>query len=177
MLIPVQKEADIPAEYQNTPISKLLNYHNVGSKHESYSAAELLIGTCMDFRVKLNIPEKFAYVIRNGGANLRQREFHMSFAFSVANIKFMVVIGHTDCGMVNLAKNKATFIKGLVDNAGWEEGNAERFFNHYSPQNEIVNEEEFTLHQVYNFRKRFPKILIAPMIFKVEDYKLYFIEE
>lgn len=177
MIKKIQSIKDIPMEYKDSPISRLLEYHNFQSDFHTYNAAELLIGTCMDFRIMLNIPEKFAYIIRTGGANLNQSEFHIAFALSVAKVKHMAIIGHTDCGMVNLDKSKQNFVHGLVHNAGWDEGNAERFFNHYSRQFEIENENIYTLKQVNHFRKRFPEIVFVPMIYNVDDHKLSLLQE
>ncbi len=70
-LLPVISTADIPAPYRDTPIGLLLEFHNLGRPHESYAAASLLIGMCMDNRKHLNIPDNFAFILRAGGANLR----------------------------------------------------------------------------------------------------------
>ena len=168
---------DLPKEYHQTPISQLVAYHNFREEHKDYEKAQMLIGSCMDFRTRLTIPNKFAFVIRNGGANLHYSEFHIAYALSVAQLKHMAVIGHTDCGMVNLNARKDIFIAGLAENVGWDEGNAERFFNHYAPQFEIRDAVEFTLKQVNMLRKRFPEIQIIPLIHNVEDHLLYLIEE
>lgn len=176
-LFSIQSMADIPQLYKNTAVAQLLAYHNLKNQHDHFDEAQLLVGTCMDFRIKLTIPEKFAFIIRTGGANLKHNEFHIAFALSVAKVKYMAIIGHTDCGMVNLKQNFSPFVNGLVNNAGWEEGNAERFFMHYAPHFEIGNPIDFSLKQVHYFRKRFPKITFVPMLYKVENGLLYLIEE
>jgi carbonic anhydrase len=168
---------DIPKEYQKTPIAQLIEFQNFGRPHNEFDNAQMIIGSCMDNRTQLNVPNKFAFIIRNGGARLQFSEFHISYAISIAKLKYMAVIGHTDCGMVNLKSKKDLFIQGLAENAGWDEGNAERFFNHYSHQFEIGNEVDFTLNQVIHLRKRFPEIQVVPMIYKVEDDKIYLINE
>jgi carbonic anhydrase len=177
MLIPIEKEEDIFPEYRNTPIGKLLEYHNLGSPLDSYTRAELLIGMCMDNRKSLRIPENFAYIIRSGGGNLRYSEFKVSYAIAIGQLSHIALIGHTSCGMVNLIERKDAFIKGLVEIAGWNEKRAEEHFMHYAPMFEIGNENDFLLSEAKRLRPLYPKIKIAPMIYKVEDNKLYLIKE
>lgn len=118
MLIPIQKEEDIFPEYRNTPIGKLLEYHNLGSPLDTYAKADLLIGMCMDNRKSLRIPENFAYIISSGGGNLRYSEFKVSYAIAIDELSHIALIGHNNCGMVNLLARKDAFIKGLVEIAG-----------------------------------------------------------
>ena len=101
-LIHIEKPADIPEVYLNTPIGLLLEYHNLNRDFENYSNARLLVGMCMDNRKHLHMPDNFAYIIRSGGANLRYSEFKVSFAISVGGVKHIALIGHSNCGMVNL---------------------------------------------------------------------------
>ncbi|MBL7684558.1 MAG: carbonic anhydrase [Deltaproteobacteria bacterium] len=176
-LIPVEKKEDIPQAYQNTPIGLLLEYHNLGRPFETYTNASLLVGMCMDNRKHLNMPDNFAFIIRSGGANLRYSEFKVSFAIAVGGIQTIALIGHTKCGMVNLMSRKKLFIDGLVEKAGWDPQTAEDHFIHFSPMYEIGSEADFILSETKRLRLRYPKILIAPMIYKVEDNRLYFIEE
>jgi len=174
---PVEKLADINPEYQNTPISKLLAYHNWGQEFDVYQKAQLLVGMCMDNRKRLRIPENFAYIIRSGGANLRYSEFKVSYAIAVGGVTALALIGHNQCGMVNLNARKAQFIEGLIENAGWEKDRAEEHFRHHAPMFEIGSEIEFILSEVNRLRLRFPKILVAPLLYRVEDNQLYFIQE
>jgi len=110
MLIPIEKEEDIFPEYRNTPIGKLLEYHNLGSPFDNYTKAELLIGMCMDNRKSLRIPENYAYIIRSGGGNLRYSEFKVSYAIAIGQLSHIALIGHNNCGMVNLLDRKDAFI-------------------------------------------------------------------
>ena len=87
----------------------------------------------MDNRNHLRIPDNFSFIIRAGGANLRFSEFNISYAISVGGIQHIVVIGHNDCGMVNLISRKDQFIKGLVDKAGWDKEMAEEHFAELAP--------------------------------------------
>ncbi len=176
-LMPVDSEKDIPRRYTNTPIGLLLQYHNLARAHDPYSSAQLLIGMCMDNRKHLSIPDNFAYIIRAGGANLRYSEFKVSYAVAVGGVKAIALIGHTQCGMVNLIARKAQFVHGLVESAGWTEDMATDHFMHFAPMFEIGNEFDFTLSEAKRMRLRYPKILVAPMIYKVEDNRLYLFEE
>lgn len=176
-LVPVSNKNDIFPEYQNTPISLLLEYHNLNRTFENYDAAELLVGMCMDNRNQLRIPNNFSYILRSGGGNLRYSEFKVSYAVAVGNVKYIALIGHSKCAMVNLYSRKDIFIDGLVENAGWDRTWATEHFMHFSPMFEIGNEIDFLLSESKRLRLRYPKITIAPMYYKVEDNLLYLINE
>ncbi|HYW94716.1 MAG TPA: carbonic anhydrase [Bacteroidales bacterium] len=176
-LIPVSSQADIFPAYRDTPVGLLLEYHNLGRQPDNYDSAQLLIGMCMDNRKHINIPDNFAYIIRAGGANLRYSEFKVSYAISVGGVSHIALIGHNNCGMVNLYARKDLFINGLVKNAGWEREWAEEHFMHFAPMFEIGNEVDFILSEVKRLRLRYPKITIAPMMYLVEDNRLYLVRE
>ena len=176
-LLPLAKREDIPASYRNSSIAGLIEYHNLDKAMGTYTQAELLIGMCMDNRKHLRIPDNFAFIIRSGGANLRYSEFKVSYAIAVGGARAIALIGHTQCGMVNLIARKEQFIRGLVEEAGWSPEAAEEHFHHFAPMFEIGNEVDFILSEVKRLRLRYPKIPVAPMLYKVEDNKLYLIEE
>jgi carbonic anhydrase len=117
-LVAVTTPEDIFPQYRRTPIGKLLEYHNLDRPFETYTQAELLVGMCMDHRKHLHIPDNFAYIIRAGGANLRPSEFKVSYAIVVGGVRSIALIGHTQCGMVNLASRREAFVGGMVENAG-----------------------------------------------------------
>jgi carbonic anhydrase len=173
----INTEEDIPAEYRDTPVGLLLKYHNLGITFDTYSNAELLIGMCMDNRNQLRIPNNFAFIIRAGGANLRYSAFKVSYAIAVGGVKHIALIGHNKCGMVNLVSRKDEFINGLVEIAGWEREKAEEHFMHFAPMFEIENEIDFILNETKRMRAQYPKIQIAPLLYLVDDNKLYLIEE
>jgi len=173
----IETISDIPDEYKSQPIGNLLEYHNLNITFPVYQTAQLLIGMCMDNRKHLNIPDNFAFIIRSGGANLRYSEFKVSFAISVGGAKQIALIGHNHCGMVNLASKKDTFIEGLMNRAGWTREQAEKQFDESVPKFEIVNEIDFILNETIRLRKVYPKIKIAPMMYLVEDNRLYLIKE
>jgi carbonic anhydrase len=88
---------DIPKLYLNTPIEKLIKYHNFNIPYDNYDKAEILIGMCIDNRKQLNIPNNFAYIIRTGGANLKYSEFKVSYDIAIGNVKHIVLIAHNNC--------------------------------------------------------------------------------
>lgn len=173
----VLKPEDINPEFRGTPIGYLLEYHNLNRPFEVYEKAQLLIGMCMDNRKYLNIPKKFAYIIRTGGANLRFSEFHISFAIAVGGVRHIAIIGHDKCGMVNLISKKDLFINGIVDGGGWEKKMAEDYFSCFAPLYEIGSEIDFTLYEAARLRVRYPNITVVPMLYKIDDNLLYLIKE
>lgn len=176
-LIPINSEADILPEYRDTPIEQLLKYHNLGYPHETYKNAELLIGMCMDYRKHLNIPNNFAYVLRTGGGNLRYSEFKVSYAIAIGGITAIALIGHDNCGMVNLMSKKDKFVQGMVNNAGWDKQTAEEHFMQFVPMFEIGNELDFVLSEAKRIRSRYPKITVAPMFYSMSDKTLFLVKE
>jgi carbonic anhydrase len=176
-LIPIKSVNDIPAEYKDTPIGLLLGYHNLDRPFETFQNAQMLVGMCMDHRKHLHMPDNFSYIIRTGGANLRYSEFNVSFAVSVGGVQHIALIGHNNCGMVNLVSKKEDFINGLVEKAGWEKDLAQDQFMNLAPMFEITNAIDFTLSEVKRLRLRYPKVKVAPMHYLVEDNMLYLIKE
>lgn len=176
-LIPIEKNEDILPEYRDTPIGLLLEYHNLNRPFDSYQNAQLLVGMCMDHRKHLHMPDNFAFIIRAGGANMRYSEFKVSFAISVGGVKHIALIGHNHCGMVNLVSKKNEFINGLVESAGWDRQLAEDHFMNFAPMFEIGNEIDFVLSETKRLRLKYPKIQIAPMLYRVENNKIYLISE
>lgn len=176
-LVRITASEDIFPEYQNTPVGLLLEYHNLDREFDTYIQAQLLVGMCMDHRKHLHIPDNFAFIIRSGGANLRYSEFKVSYAIAVGNVRYIVIIAHNNCGMVNLFARKNQFIDGLVEKAGWTRERAEEHFEHYSPVFEIENEIDFVLSEAKRLRLVYPRITVVPMYYKVEDNHLYLLRE
>jgi carbonic anhydrase len=177
MLIAVEKAGDVLPQYQTTPVSELLEFHNLGRVFESYDRARLLIGMCIDNRKQLRLPGNFAFIIRTGGANLRYSEFKISYCIAIGGVKCVVLIAHSLCGMVNVFSQKDLFVQGMVENAGWSYEQASDHFMSFAPMFQIGNEIDFILSETRRLRERYPKILIAPLFYKVEDNRLYQISE
>ncbi len=177
MLINVAKTEDILKQYRNTPIESLLNYHNLGQEFKEYNKAELLIAMCMDYRLHLHLPENFAYIIRTGGANLKHNDFNLAYSIAVGGIKHIALIGHNDCAMSHIASQKDVFVDGLVKNGGWNRDKANDYFKRSLADYDIGDEADFIIKQADLLRENYPAISIAPMIYLLEDKKLYLIEE
>ena len=176
-LVKISTIDDIFFEYRQTPIGLLLEYHNLNRPLENYDKAQLLIGMCMDNRKHLRIPDNFAFIIRSGGTNLRYSEFKVSYAIAVGQVGHIALIGHNNCGMVNLVSRKGQFIDGLVSNAGWNKERAEEHFTNFAPMFEIGNEIDFVISESIRLHLRYPKIIIVPMLYQIEDNLIYLIKE
>ncbi len=176
-LISIVTTEDILPKYKSGPIGLLLEYHNLHRPLDEYANAQLLIGMCMDNRKHLRLPDNFAFIIRAGGANLRYSEFKVSYAIAIGGVKAIALIGHNNCGMVNLMSKREAFVEGLVDNAGWNGVKAEEHFMYLAPMFEIGNEIDFVLTEAKRLRLLYPKIQIAPLLYRVEDNLLYLLNE
>ena len=176
-LISIRSEKDIPLEYQNTPVGRLLEYHNLGREFDDYSNAQMLISMCMDNRKSIRIPENFAYILRAGGGNLRYSEFKVSYAISLGGVRNIVLIGHNNCGMVDLFSKKEQFVKGLVDGAGWSCLAAEKHFDKYVEMFEITDAIGFVSSEAKRLNVQYPKIEVVPLMFQLEDKLLYAIQK
>ena len=172
-VIPVHYPADILPEYQGTPVGLLLEYHNLGRAIGSPTAPQLLIGMCMDSRKSLRMPNDFAFVLRTAGANMRDNEFRISYAIAVGGIRTIVLIAHTDCGMTRLRERREQFIAGLMDAAGWDEARAVRHFEEAAPKFGMRDAVEFVLQESERLRAIYPRITVAPLLYRVEDDLLY----
>jgi carbonic anhydrase len=176
-IIPVNKIEDIPAVYRDTPIQLLMEYHNLNRHLDVYQQAQVLVGMCMDSRKHLRIPENFAYILRTGGANLRYSEFKVSFAVGIGGVTAIALIGHNECRMANVTTRKVEFVEGLVKNAGWDRTAAEEHFSNFAAHYEIGDEIRFILSEVKRLRECYPKILVAPMFYNVDDNRISFLRE
>lgn len=175
--IAIHSPAEVPARYRGTPVERLIAWHNgFADEQEPVTRAEMLVGMCMDNRKKLRIPENFAFILRSGGGNMRPSEFKVSFAVAVGGVRTIAIIVHNHCGMVGISARRAEFIDGLVD-AGWEREAAEQHFDSYAPLFEIGNEIDFVLSEARRLRARYPKVLVAPLFYNVDDNRLYCLDE
>lgn len=175
-LLPIDRRADIPAAYVGTPIGELVGYHNLGDPLASPDAPRLLVGMCMDHRKSLRMPEGFAYVLRSGGANLRPSEFKVSFAIAVGGVRAIALIGHTQCGMVGVSARREAFVDGLVG-VGWRRAAAEAHFDELAPRFEIDDAIDFVVADSRRLRERYPGVLVGPLVYRVEDNRLYGVRE
>jgi carbonic anhydrase len=172
-IVSADSVADILPAYRGTPVEWLLRYHNLGEPLPSRSGrAELLVGMCMDDRKELVIPNEFAFVLRAAGGNLQDHEFDISYAVAMGGVTAIALLAHTDCGMVGVRKKRAAFIRGLVGRGGWDEARAAEHFDECVPQYEIGDAVEFVVGEANRLRAAYPALLVAPLLYRVEDDRL-----
>ncbi len=176
-LISIKNEKDIPEQYRNTPIAKLLQYHNLGVPLDNFESAELLILMCMDNRQMLRTPQNFSFVVRNSGARLKDAYFPVSFALSVKGIQHIVVIGHTDCAMVDLESKKEAYVKGLSERCGWKRDEAESYFLNMVPYYMTVDAAGSAAIEAKLIRYKFRGVVVVPLLYSVENNDLSLIKE
>ncbi len=168
--------AELPQELMNTPFEDLVRYQNLDAPFEDVEQPRLLVAMCMDNRKRLNMPERFAYITRTGGGNIRNLEFCLSYAIALGGVTHIALIGHTDCGMVGLASKREKFIDGMIERADWDRGATELFFQQFVPYFEIADPVLFTFNEYKRLAGMYPGIHFYPFLYKVEDNKLYAIE-
>jgi len=171
-LKPAENAGQIPRALRSTPFGRLLEYHNGGAPLPKCSAAELLVCMCMDNRKQLRLPDNFAYILRTGGGNIRNNEFKVAYAIGVGGVRHIALIAHDNCGMVNLAARRKTFIAGLVENAGWTPGQAMMYFDANAPHHEIGHEIEFVRSEARRLTALYPKVKVLPMFYRIADGRL-----
>jgi carbonic anhydrase len=96
---------------------------------------------------------------------------------AVGGVRHIALIGHTQCGMVNLVARRNAFVEGLVNNGGWTPERAIEHFQNFAPLFEIDNEITFTLAEARRLNEKYPKVTTVPLLYKVEDNHLYLIED
>ncbi len=171
-VVPVTRASDILPGYRDTPVGRLLEYHNLGRPFEATDPASL-IGMCMDSRKALRVPPDFAFVLRTAGANLRDNEFRISYAIAIGGVRTLILIAHTDCGMKRVAGLHDAFVDGLVEHAGWSPEQAERLFAEGVPKFGITDEIEFVMREAERLRGLYPRLMVAALLYRVEDDQLY----
>jgi carbonic anhydrase len=67
--------------------------------------------------------------------------------------------------MVQLEKRKEEFIIGLEKNAGWKKETAQMHFENLSPFFEIGNAVDFLVAEANRLRRRYPKVIVAPLFY------------
>lgn len=176
-LIEIRAESDIPERWRKSPIGALLRYQNLNSTMpQRVDKPELLIGMCMDSRKHLRIPDNFAFILRTGGANLRLSEFRVSYAIAVGGVRSIALMGHTNCGMSGIAAKREKFIDGLVD-VGWNRAAATDHFDRYAIEHEIGVEIDFIRAEASRLRVIFPKVDVAPLLYRIEDHSVALLRE
>jgi carbonic anhydrase len=172
-LLAVRDERDILPAYRDTPVGRLLRYHKLAAPQPPYLRPELLIVTCMDYRVTLRLPERFAFVLRAAGANLRWSEFMVSCAIALGGVQTICIIAHDDCVMSGLATRREAFVAGLVRNAGWSSTTAAAHFDEQAPSCDIGDPAMFVRAQATDLSVRYPRVIVAPLLYSIGEGLLY----
>ena len=175
-IVPFTVARDLLPRYRNTPIEALLAYHNLGVEAEPYDSAELVVAMCMDNRKRLRLPDRFAFVVRTAGVDLEGLEFQLSVAIAVGGVGAIALIGHDDCGMAQLKNVKQQFVEGLVERAGWSAEDAERHYETSVEPFAIGDPVHSAAHQASALAERYPRVPVAPLLYKVGDGLLYQID-
>lgn len=176
-LVPIVKDADIPEPLQQTPIGVLLRSNNMGKIDVTPSdTPELIIGMCIDYRKSLFLPRDWAYVIRREGANMLGAEFALALGMSMGS-KYMALIAHDQCAMTRPQLSRDGFIKCLTEEHGWNIDLATHFFEDHIRGREISNEINFILEETNRLKRTFKGLTIVPMLYRLEDNKLYLIKD
>jgi carbonic anhydrase len=135
------------------------------------------VGMCMDHRKDLTLPNEFAYVLRAAGGNLRDSEFEISYAVSIGGVSTIALLAHTDCGMANVTDKREAFVQGLVARGGFKEDAAADQFSKFAARYEIGDPAEFALNEAVRLRRLYPNLLVAPLLYTVEDDRLLQLSE
>jgi carbonic anhydrase len=171
----VQTYEDILPAYRGTAVEDLLTYHNLGVPFREHSKPDLLIGMCMDYRMWLRIPPDFAYLLRVGGANLRGLQFYISLAVAVGGVSAICLVAHDDCACARLTE-RHVFVRALVESGGWNSRDARRHFDAHAPHVEIGDPIAFVRSEALRLSQRYPRTLVAPLFYSVEDRAVYQID-
>jgi carbonic anhydrase len=172
-LIAVDTPDAILPRYRGTPIESLLQYQNLGFPIPASSGhTQLLISMCMDYRKELRVPGEFAYVLRSAGGGLRETAFEVSYAIAVGGVRWLAVVTHTDCGMAQVMDKREAFVGGLAEHAGWSRDAGEALFDRSAPGHYIGEAVAYALSETRRLRVLYPKISVAPLLYRVEDDRL-----
>lgn len=176
-LLPLRDRDHIVPGYRGTPIADLLAYHNLALPQRACDQAGLLVGMCMDHRQRVRIPDRFAYIMHVGEARILRLEFHISFAVAIGGVQAIAVVGHDQCGMVDLGTRRQAFIRGVITKAGWSRRTAETHFVSLAVQVEIGDAIVSILREAAQLRQKYPAVAVAPLMYRLSDGLLYQVDE
>lgn len=164
-LIPVNCEDDILAAYRTTAIGQLLRYQNLGAAPARHTRPELLIATCLEQQAALRVPDGFAIHVRTAAASLKRDPFKVSWAIGVAGVQAIALVAHDDCALTALTGRRESFIRQMIESAGWEQSAAEQHFDHWSDLFQVDDPAGFVATEAARLRLRYPKIAVAPLLY------------
>lgn len=174
ILASVTNEADILPAYLGTPVADLLRFQNLGgTATRKYAHPEILIATCLEQSAPLRIPEGFGVLLHTAAASLKRDPFKVSWAIGVAGVSAIAIVGHDDCRLVDLRNHREQFVVQMIEAAGWERPAAEQHFDHWSDLFEVDNPVEFAAAEAARLQSRYPKILVAPLLYQTATGTLH----
>lgn len=160
---------DILERYRGTPIADLLATHNLGSTPPDPPTADLLIVTCMDQRVMLRVPERVGFQLRTAGATPTPVLPNVAFAVSMAGIKAIGLVTHTDCAMCRVPECAEAVIAHLVDREGWQPAEADELISVLHEVFHLDDPVQAAWKYARLLEARFPTCLVAPLLYQVDD--------
>jgi len=75
--------------------------------------------------------------------------------------------------MANLAAKRLTFIAGLARAGGWDPTEAGAYFESQVAHFHMADVSRFVYQQALRLRTRYPGVLVAPLLLRLEDGMLY----
>lgn len=151
-----------------TPIQTLLQSHNHGIPFAPFAKPVLAVVTCMDFRIHLQMPENFAFVLRTGGANPEPAEPYLAFSVARMGIGAIALIGHTDCAM----QYPDPYV---LNHLPTDEENIRRYRAQIAAL-AIGEVELFTRRQARRLGEQLG-LPVVPLLYRVEDRRLECLEK
>jgi len=162
---PVRNDADILPAYRGTAVGELLAYQNLGKAAGSPAAhPRILVASCLEIDAPLRVPAGFAIHLRTAAGSLKRDPFKVSWAIGMAQVSAIAIVAHGGCGLVSLREHRDQFVARLIENAGWERPAAEQHFDHWSDLFGIDDPLEFALAEAHRLARRYPKVLVAPLL-------------
>ncbi|MCA9296783.1 MAG: hypothetical protein KC983_09700 [Phycisphaerales bacterium] len=172
-VIQIESAGDIPERLRGTPVEALLRVHNFGEALSARAVAEMLIVTCMDFRIDLSMPKNHAFVIRTAGAKVDPVRFNLDFAMAVVGLNTVAIIGHTDCAMTRTHEAREQFIGVLPGHTGCTIDEARASFEDGHSTFGIHDcEIRAAVRQANRVQRDFPAALVVPMLYDVATHRL-----
>jgi carbonic anhydrase len=173
----VYAAGDILPQYKGGPIERLLRVQNLGQNPGVMAShPELFICTCIDRRINLTLPAGAAYVLRTAGARLDGNEFELLFVLAIGGVSAVALIAHTDCGMGDVLERRDDFIAGL-GRCGLAPDDAAARYDADAPRCAIGDPVDHILEQARRVRELVPGVLVAPLLYRVENGRLAQIDE
>lgn len=167
----VDKPADIPERWQDSPIADIIGAHNFHNGIAVTGEPRVLISTCIEFRFRPEVPSNYAYVIRRASGRLIGSEFSLVYALS-RGVKHVALIAHNDCGMTKVSMHKPAMIQALVDQ-GWDHERAEEFVTMHAGRYHIEDEVDSLRKEFVRLKRLFHNVEIAPLFASLSSNKLH----